>query len=146
MKRQDLIRHVVDPADFKMIVSNIGVVPDFSALYTSNAGPYTATIQVELKEDHKTSSFEYMDRMRHEIASRYQADPLYMVRLHKETSISSTLRHAQALLGQLARLAKLRNDCVHCRVGPRILRAAHRVHDREGHHCESQSYDDHHLQ
>ena len=70
-KIEDLIRHVVDPADFKMIVSNIGVVPDFSALYTTNAGPYTATIQVELKESHKTSSFEYMDRMRREIASRY---------------------------------------------------------------------------
>jgi len=70
-KIEDLIRHVVDPGDFKMIVSNIGVVPDFSALYTTNAGPYTATIQVELNPAHKTSSFEYMDRMRREIASRY---------------------------------------------------------------------------
>ncbi|HXA67114.1 MAG TPA: efflux RND transporter permease subunit [Bryobacteraceae bacterium] len=70
-KIEDLIRHVVDPGDFKMIVSNIGVVPDFSALYTTNAGPYTATIQVELKDAHRTSSFEYMDRMRREIASRY---------------------------------------------------------------------------
>jgi HAE1 family hydrophobic/amphiphilic exporter-1 len=70
-KIEDLIRHVVDPADFKMIVSNIGVVPDFSALYTTNAGPYTATIQVELKDAHKTSSFEYMNRMRREIAGRY---------------------------------------------------------------------------
>ena len=34
-----------------MIVSNIGVVPDFSALYTTNAGPYTATIQMALKDD-----------------------------------------------------------------------------------------------
>ena len=54
-----------------MIVSNIGIVPDFSALYTTNAGPYTATIQVELKESHKTGSFEYIDRLRREIASRY---------------------------------------------------------------------------
>ena len=29
-----------------MIVSNIGVVNDFSSLYTTNAGMYTATIQV----------------------------------------------------------------------------------------------------
>src|SRR5665213_922957 len=47
-KVENLIKHEVDPADFKMIVSNIGIVPDFSALYTTNAGPYTATIQVEL--------------------------------------------------------------------------------------------------
>jgi multidrug efflux pump subunit AcrB len=54
-----------------MVVSNIGIVPDFSALYTTNSGPYTATIQVELKQPHKISSFEYMDRIRREIASRY---------------------------------------------------------------------------
>ena len=36
-----------------MVVSNIGVVPDFSALYTTNAGPYTATIQVALKDEHQ---------------------------------------------------------------------------------------------
>jgi hydrophobic/amphiphilic exporter-1 (mainly G- bacteria), HAE1 family len=70
-KVEDLIHHVVDPNDFKMIVSNIGIVPDFSALYTTNAGPYTATIQVALKEPHETGSFEYMDRMRREIAKRY---------------------------------------------------------------------------
>ncbi|HLK18706.1 MAG TPA: efflux RND transporter permease subunit [Bryobacteraceae bacterium] len=70
-KVEELIRHVVDPADFKMVVSNIGIVPDFSALYTTNAGPYTATIQVELNESHKIGSFEYIDRMRREMASRY---------------------------------------------------------------------------
>ena len=70
-KVEDLIKQVVDPADFNMVVSNIGIVPDFSALYSSNAGPYTATVQVELKESHKTSSFDYMDRVRHAIADKY---------------------------------------------------------------------------
>jgi hydrophobic/amphiphilic exporter-1 (mainly G- bacteria), HAE1 family len=70
-KVEDLIRHTVDPADLKMIVSNIGVVPDFSALYTTNSGPYTATIQVQLKEPHQVGSFEYMDRVRAAMASRY---------------------------------------------------------------------------
>jgi HAE1 family hydrophobic/amphiphilic exporter-1 len=70
-KIEDLIRHVVDPKDFKMVVSNIGVVPDFSSLYTTNAGPYTATIQVALNEPHRLSSFEYMDRVQNEIAKRY---------------------------------------------------------------------------
>ncbi len=51
-KVEDLIRHVVSQHDMKMIVSNIGVVPDFSALYTTNAGPYTATVQVALQDDH----------------------------------------------------------------------------------------------
>ena len=70
-KVEDLIRHIVDPSDFHMVVSNIGIVPDFSALYTTNAGPYTATIQVALKEPHTTGSFEYMDRIRREIANQY---------------------------------------------------------------------------
>jgi multidrug efflux pump subunit AcrB len=70
-KVEDLIRHVVDPKDFKMVVSNIGVVPDFSSLYTTNAGPYTATIQVALQEPHRLSSFEYMNRVRQGIAEQY---------------------------------------------------------------------------
>jgi HAE1 family hydrophobic/amphiphilic exporter-1 len=69
-KVEDLIKQVVSKEDFKMVVSNIGVVPDFSALYTTNAGPYTATIQVALNDDHKAGSFEYMERVRAEIASR----------------------------------------------------------------------------
>ncbi|HLJ45763.1 MAG TPA: efflux RND transporter permease subunit [Bryobacteraceae bacterium] len=68
---ENMIRKIVDPADFEMVVSNIGIVPDFSALYTSNAGPYTATVQVSLKESHKTSSFEYMARIRHVLATQY---------------------------------------------------------------------------
>jgi hydrophobic/amphiphilic exporter-1 (mainly G- bacteria), HAE1 family len=70
-KTEDLIRKVVDPQDLRMIVSNIGVVPDFSALYTTNSGPYTATVQVQLKEPHKMSSFEYMDRVRAAMAAQY---------------------------------------------------------------------------
>ena len=50
-KVEDLIRNVVGSKDLKMVVSNIGVVPDFSSLYTTNAGPYTATIQVALQDD-----------------------------------------------------------------------------------------------
>jgi HAE1 family hydrophobic/amphiphilic exporter-1 len=63
-KVEDLIRHNIDSHDLKMIVSNIGVVPDFSALYTTNSGPYTATVQVALNDDHRVSSFDYMDRVR----------------------------------------------------------------------------------
>jgi len=70
-KVEDLIRKTVEPKDFKMVVSNIGVVPDFSSLYTTNAGPYTATIQVELNEDHRRSSFEYMDRVQKEISTQF---------------------------------------------------------------------------
>jgi len=70
-KVEDLIKQEVSPKDFKMVVSNIGVVPDFSSLYTTNAGPYTATIQVALNEPHSRSSFEYMNSVQKEIAQRF---------------------------------------------------------------------------
>ncbi|PYR36471.1 MAG: AcrB/AcrD/AcrF family protein [Acidobacteria bacterium] len=61
---EGLVRKVVDPRDLELIVSNIGVQPGFSSIYTSNAGPHTATIQVALKEEHRIGSYEYMNRMR----------------------------------------------------------------------------------
>jgi multidrug efflux pump subunit AcrB len=70
-KVEDLIRHEVEPKDFKRIVSNIGVVPDFSSLYTTNSGPYTATVQVALNEPHHLSSFAYMDRVQKAMASQF---------------------------------------------------------------------------
>ena len=69
-KIEDLTRGVIEPKDLKMILSNIGVVNDISSLYTSSAGMYTATIQVALNEDH-ASSFDYMDRVREEIAAKF---------------------------------------------------------------------------
>ncbi|HEY2152623.1 MAG TPA: efflux RND transporter permease subunit [Vicinamibacterales bacterium] len=63
-KVETLIRRIVDPKELDLITANIGVTPDISAIYTSNAGPHTATIQVALTEGHKVGSYEYMDRVR----------------------------------------------------------------------------------
>src|SRR5579864_6444482 len=68
---EDLIRHTVDPHDLNMVVSNIGVVNDFSSLYTTNAGQYTATIQTSLNPEHRVDSLVYMNRVREEIAAKY---------------------------------------------------------------------------
>jgi multidrug efflux pump subunit AcrB len=51
-----------------MVLSNIGVTPGFSSIYTSNSGQHTATIQVSLKEGHKVGSYEYMHRVRRKLA------------------------------------------------------------------------------
>ena len=66
-KVEQLIRQTVSPHDLKLIVSNVGLVPGFSALFTTNSGPHTATIQVALNEEHKVGSYEYMDRVRKRI-------------------------------------------------------------------------------
>src|SRR6202789_3133382 len=70
-KVEDLIRREVDPKDLKRIVSNIGVVPDFSALYTTTSGPNTATVQVALNQPHTLSSFAYMDLVQKAMASQF---------------------------------------------------------------------------
>jgi multidrug efflux pump subunit AcrB len=66
-KVEGIIRKIVDPHDLDLIVSNIGVIPGFSSIYTSNAGPHTSTVQVALKEDHKIGSYVYMARVRNAI-------------------------------------------------------------------------------
>jgi multidrug efflux pump subunit AcrB len=49
-------------------VSNIGVMPDLSSLFTPNSGMHTAFVQVGLKEDHKVDSYTYMRLVRARIA------------------------------------------------------------------------------
>jgi HAE1 family hydrophobic/amphiphilic exporter-1 len=63
------IREVVRPDDLGIIVSNIGITSDFSAIYTSNSGQHTAFVQVSLKEHHKVGSYEYMRRVREKLAA-----------------------------------------------------------------------------
>ena len=64
---ESLIRKVVPKDELGVIVSNIGVTPGFSSIYTSNSAQHTAFVQVNLQEGHKTSSFEYMDRVRSQL-------------------------------------------------------------------------------
>jgi multidrug efflux pump subunit AcrB len=63
------IRAVFPDRDLDMIVSNIGITPDLSAIYTSNSAMHTAFVQVSLKEDHEVGSYEYMERVRRKLAS-----------------------------------------------------------------------------
>ena len=61
---EQLIRSTVLPGDMGMIVSNIGVDPGFSAVYTVNAAMHTAVVQASLKPGHQIGSFEYIDRVK----------------------------------------------------------------------------------
>jgi HAE1 family hydrophobic/amphiphilic exporter-1 len=67
---EGIIRSVVPPTELQIIVSNIGLTTDFSAIYTSNAGPHTAFVEVSLKEGHKTGSYEYMRRVRQQLGQK----------------------------------------------------------------------------
>jgi multidrug efflux pump subunit AcrB len=69
-KVEDLIRKIVSPEELGVIVSNIGMTPDFSAIYTSNSGMHTAFVQVNLKEGHKIDSYEYMSKVKQQLAEQ----------------------------------------------------------------------------
>jgi multidrug efflux pump subunit AcrB len=63
-RAEDIIRQTVPDSELAMIVSNIGVTPGFSSIYTPNSASHTAFVQVSLKEGHKVGSYEYMNRVR----------------------------------------------------------------------------------
>ena len=80
---ENVIRSVVKPKDMGMIVSNIGVYPDLSAIFTTNASMDTAFVQTSLQEDHSIGSYEYMRRVQQrlsqempELSAYYQAGGL----------------------------------------------------------------------
>jgi len=62
-----IVREIVPEKDLRIIVSNVGVTPGFSSIYTPNSGPHTAFVQVGLQEGHHLSSYEYMDRVRQKL-------------------------------------------------------------------------------
>ncbi len=61
---EQIVREVVPARDLRIIVSNIGVTPGFSSMYTPNSGPHTAFVQVGLQDQHQLSSYQYMDKVR----------------------------------------------------------------------------------
>jgi multidrug efflux pump subunit AcrB len=67
-KVENIIRSVVRPKDLDMIVSNIGVYPDLSAIYTTNASMDTAFVQTSLKQEHSIGSYEYMRRVQERLS------------------------------------------------------------------------------
>ena len=61
---EKVVRRTVSDKDLELIVSTIGITPDFTAVYNSNSAQHTAIVQVGLKENHQLGSYEYMDRVR----------------------------------------------------------------------------------
>jgi len=119
-KLEDLVRREVDPHDLRLIVSNIGTTPGFSAMYTSNSASHTAFVQVSLTDDHKIGSYEYMDRVRAavhqempEISSYFQSGGLVDAVLNLglpapiDVQVSGTdLEHDYAVAQKIAQQAK----------------------------------------
>jgi multidrug efflux pump subunit AcrB len=67
---EDIIHERIPNDELNTVVANIGLMSDLSALFTPNSGMHTAFIQVGLVQDHRVSSFEYMNRVSQQIAQQ----------------------------------------------------------------------------
>jgi multidrug efflux pump subunit AcrB len=66
---EGLIRQVVSKHDMGMIVSNLGLDPGFSALFSPNSAMHTGFMQVALNPDHLISSFDYISEVEQKIST-----------------------------------------------------------------------------
>ena len=60
---ESLIREKLEH-DLDLIISEIGVTPDWSAAYTPNAGPMDSVVKVQLTEEREHSAQEYVEVLR----------------------------------------------------------------------------------
>src|SRR5260370_28726561 len=63
------IKYVVG-RDLQMVISEIGVVADWSAAYTPNSGPMDAVVKVQLENERRHSAQEHVRTLRDAFAGR----------------------------------------------------------------------------
>lgn len=63
-KLEGIVRGIVSKHDMALTLTNIGVDPGFSTLFTPNSAMHTGFTQVALAEDHKVSSYKYIDEVK----------------------------------------------------------------------------------
>ena len=61
---EDFIKQEIPPKELKILVSEIGVTPDFSAAYTLNAGKMDSIVRVQFTEEREKGSYAYADQLR----------------------------------------------------------------------------------
>lgn len=61
---EQLLRDTIDEHDLQLIISEIGVVADWSAAYTPNAGPMDAVLRVQLSPHRHHSAQHYVSQVR----------------------------------------------------------------------------------
>jgi CzcA family heavy metal efflux pump len=65
------VREEIAAKEINTIVTNTGVLYDWPAAYTPNAGPMDSFLNVQLSEDHHTSAQEYVSRLRQVLPQKF---------------------------------------------------------------------------
>jgi multidrug efflux pump subunit AcrB len=65
---EDFINKNIPASDREMVITELGLNPDWSAAYTANSGQQDAVVRIQLKERRKKSAQEYAILLRHAFA------------------------------------------------------------------------------
>ena len=61
---ENYVREVIDKEDLQLVLSELGVTPDWSAAYTPNAGTMDSVVKIQLTPERKKSAQEYVAELR----------------------------------------------------------------------------------
>ncbi len=67
---ENVIRQVIPADELSTIVSNIGLSPGFSSIYSSNASSDSGFMMVALNAGHRVSTFKYIDDLKRELPQK----------------------------------------------------------------------------
>ncbi|MBF6570635.1 MAG: efflux RND transporter permease subunit [Candidatus Binataceae bacterium] len=69
-KIEALVRKTIPPSDLNMVISNIGLAPSISAIYSPNAAEDSGFLEVELKDGHKKPTAYYVNQLKRLVPER----------------------------------------------------------------------------
>ena len=69
-KVEQVVRDVVPAHDLSMVVSNLGLAPGFSAIYSPNAASDSGFVMVSLTPDHERSTWDYIGALQQAVATQ----------------------------------------------------------------------------
>lgn len=61
---EKVVRKAIPKEDLQLIIAELGVVADWSAAYTPNAGPMDAVVKIQLTPERKLSAQDYVAKLR----------------------------------------------------------------------------------
>jgi multidrug efflux pump subunit AcrB len=94
-KVEKFIEEQIPARERKMVISELGLVPDWSAAYSPNSGSQDAVIKVQLTDERTLSSQEYAVKLRHAFEQARQDPQFPDVRVNFDTGgmVSAALNY-----------------------------------------------------
>lgn len=68
---EEAIKQTIPASDLSMIISELGLVPDWSAAYTPNTGPQDAVLKVQLTEHRQRTAQDYAKQLRRALNAKF---------------------------------------------------------------------------